>query len=175
MADQLALRRIGFSRRCSIASPTTSRTRNSSRAMQRVISKRRLRAGGAARSRLAVQHHAARRRTWIRRRCPYARRSVINFGLPALSGQTASSLEVHRPRARHPAGDPRLRAAHPAGLAAGARARDRRDLDHHNVIGVEIPGSSGRSRCRSSSWSGPRSISRPARCEIADLAPSRVA
>ena len=78
-------------------------------------------------------------RTW--RRVPYARRSVINFGLPALSGQTASSLDVDGSRTGRPSGDPRLRAAHPARVAASAgTGRARRALDHHNVIGVEIHG-----------------------------------
>ena len=46
-----------------------------------------------------------------------------------------------RARARDPPGDRRLRAAHPAGDAAGQGARRRRaPLDHHNVIGFEIRG-----------------------------------
>ena len=46
-----------------------------------------------------------------------------------------------RPRARRPAGDPRFRAAHPAGDAAGhGRCSRPGDLDHHNVIGIEIRG-----------------------------------
>ena len=107
----------------------------------RVLSKRPHAPGGAARSRLAVQRHPARsgRPSWRRRR--YVRRSVVNFGLPALSGQTASSLDVTDLTRAHPPGDPDLRAAHPARrrceittlLEAG-------DLDHHNVIGVEIHG-----------------------------------
>ena len=55
------------------------------------------------------------RRSVERRR--YARRSVINFGLPALSGQTASSLDITDLERGDPRGDPRLRAAHPAGDA----------------------------------------------------------
>ena len=108
---------------------------------QRVMSKRAPARGGAARSRLAVQRHPARAGDGPGARCRCARRSVINFGLPALSGQTASSLDVADLERAHPPGDPRLRAAHPARrrcevttlIEAGA-------LDHHNVIGVEIRG-----------------------------------
>ena len=49
---------------------------------------------------------------------PYVRRSVLNFGLPALSGRTASSLDVTDLDPRRPRSHPDLRAAHPAGDAA---------------------------------------------------------
>jgi type VI secretion system protein ImpF len=70
---------------------------------------------------------------------PYARRSVINYGLPALSGQTASSIEVpDLERAIRQAildFEPRIL---PASLRV--RALETAGLDHHNVIGVEISG-----------------------------------
>jgi len=73
-------------------------------------------------------------------RVPYVRRSVLNFGLPALSGTTASSLDVTElARAVREAiitFEPRILPATlevRTVLEAGA-------LDHHNVIGVEIHG-----------------------------------
>ena len=103
---------------------------------------------------------------------PYARRSVLNFGLPALSGQTASSLEVtDLERAIREAildFEPRILPAslHVRALETGA-------FDHHNVIGVEISGQL---------WSQPVPIELLVRTEIdletgqvqvADLAPTR--
>ena len=96
---------------------------------------------------------------------PYVRRSVINFGLPALSGQDGLLARSDGSRARHPQAildfEPRILPGtlHDADAARGRRARSsqrhrRRDLT----------ASSGRSRCRSSCWSAPRSISKPARC-----------
>ena len=71
---------------------------------------------------------------------PYARRSVINFGLPALSGLTASTLEIiDLERAIRQAildFEPRI-------LADTLRVRaivETSSLDHHNVIGVQIEG-----------------------------------
>jgi type VI secretion system protein ImpF len=71
---------------------------------------------------------------------PQVRRSVLNFGLPAMSGRTASSLDVtDLTRALREAiltFEPRIL---PASLEiktlmeAGA-------LDHYNVVGVEIHG-----------------------------------
>ena len=71
---------------------------------------------------------------------PYVRRSVLNFGLPAMSGKVASSLDVtdltraireailnFEPRILPQTLDIRTL------LEAG-------DLDHHNVLGVEIHG-----------------------------------
>jgi type VI secretion system protein ImpF len=104
---------------------------------------------------------------------PYARRSVINFGLPALSGQTASSIEVtDLERAVRQAildFEPRI-------LPATLRVRtlESGNFDHHNVIGVEISGQL---------WSQPIPIDLLVRTEIdlesgqvevADLAPTRV-
>jgi type VI secretion system protein ImpF len=71
---------------------------------------------------------------------PYARRSVINFGLPAFSGMVASSLDVSDlARAIRQAildFEPRI-------LPSTLHVRtllDAGQLDHHNVIGVEIQG-----------------------------------
>jgi type VI secretion system protein ImpF len=72
-------------------------------------------------------------------KAPYARRSVINFGLPPLSGRTASSLEVtDLERAVRQAildFEPRIL---PGTLQVRALEGDA--LEHHNVIGVEIRG-----------------------------------
>jgi type VI secretion system protein ImpF len=73
-------------------------------------------------------------------KAPLARRSVINFGLPAFSGRWASSLEVSDlERAMRQAiidFEPRIL---PATLQIKALVETDR-LDHHNVIGVEIRG-----------------------------------
>ena len=106
---------------------------------------------------------------------PYVRRSVLNFGLPALSGTTASSLDVtDLARAVREAiltFEPRILPATlqiRTVLEAGA-------LDHHNVIGVEI---------RGQLWAQPVPLEFLVRTEfdletgkvqIADLAPPRVA
>jgi type VI secretion system protein ImpF len=104
---------------------------------------------------------------------PYARRSVINFGLPALSGQTASSIEVtDLERAIRQAildFEPRIL---PGSLRV--RALETGRFEHHNVIGVEITGEL---------WAQPIPIDLLIRTEIdletgqvevADLAPARV-
>jgi type VI secretion system protein ImpF len=69
---------------------------------------------------------------------PNVRRSVLNFGLPALSGSTASSLDmtdlVGAIRDAIVTFEPRI-------LPASLQIRtlvEGGDLDHHNVIGVEI-------------------------------------
>jgi|SRR5580765_6594633 len=71
---------------------------------------------------------------------PYVRRSVLNFGLPAFSGSTASALDVsdlgRAVREAILAFEPRILPATlevRTVLEAGA-------LDHHNVVGVEIHG-----------------------------------
>jgi len=105
---------------------------------------------------------------------PHARRSVINSGLPALSGQTASSIEVpDLERAIRQAildFEPRIL---PGSLRV--RALETAGLDHHNVIGVEISGQL---------WAQPLPLELLVRTEIdletgqvevADLAPTRVA
>jgi type VI secretion system protein ImpF len=72
-------------------------------------------------------------------KAPYARRSVVAFGLPALSGKTASTLEItDLERAIRQAildFEPRIL---PATLQVRALEIDQ--LEHHNVIGVEIRG-----------------------------------
>ena len=106
---------------------------------------------------------------------PHAWRSVINYGLPALSGQTASSLEVtDLERAIRQAildFEPRI-------LPGTLQIRtliDAGALDHHNVIGVEI---------RGQLWAQPVPLEllvrteidlETGKVEIADLAPARVA
>jgi type VI secretion system protein ImpF len=105
---------------------------------------------------------------------PYARRSVINFGLPALSGLTASTLEVpdleRAIRQTILDFEPRIL---PDTLHVRAVV-DISDLDHHNVIGVEIEGQL---------WAQPVPLELLLRTEIdletgkvqiADLAPARV-
>jgi len=107
-------------------------------------------------------------------KAPHVRRSVVNFGLPALSGRTASSLDV---------GD-LARAVREAILTFEPRIVPRTlqirtvleagSLDHHNVIGVEIHGEL---------WAQPVPLEFLVRTEfdletgkvqIADLAPARV-
>jgi type VI secretion system protein ImpF len=104
---------------------------------------------------------------------PNARRSVINYGLPALAGQTASTIEVpDLERAIRQAildYEPRIL---PESLRV--RALETGGLDHHNVIGVEISGQL---------WAQPLPLELLLRTEIdletgqvevADLAPTRV-
>jgi type VI secretion system protein ImpF len=73
-------------------------------------------------------------------KAPYVRRSVLNFGLPALSGMAASSLDVtDLTRAIREAilnFEPRIL---PATLEIKTLL-EAGELDHHNVIGVEIHG-----------------------------------
>jgi len=106
---------------------------------------------------------------------PYVRRSVINFGLPALSGTAASSLDViDLERSIRQAildFEPRIL---PSTLQVRALLVANQ-LDHHNVIGVEIHGQL---------WAQPVPIEllvrteidlETGKVEIADLLPSRVA
>jgi type VI secretion system protein ImpF len=71
---------------------------------------------------------------------PFARRSVVNYGLPALSGRPASSLDVvDLERAIRQAildFEPRIL---PGTLQVKALLQASL-LDHHNVIGVQIQG-----------------------------------
>lgn len=73
-------------------------------------------------------------------RVPNVRRSVLNFGLPALSGKTASSLDmtdlVRAVRDGILNFEPRIL---PATLQIHTLL-EAGDLDHHNIIGVEIRG-----------------------------------
>ena len=71
---------------------------------------------------------------------PFARRSVVNFGLPSLSGKPASSLDVTdlERGIRQAILDFEPRIA-PDSLQVRAIVESR-SIDHHNVIGVEIHG-----------------------------------
>ena len=73
-------------------------------------------------------------------RTQFARRSVVNYGLPSLSGRTASSLEISKLEAsiRQAIVDfePRILAKTLQVRAISAVDQ----LDHHNVIGIEIQG-----------------------------------
>jgi type VI secretion system protein ImpF len=106
---------------------------------------------------------------------PYARQSVINFGLPALSGKAASSLDVgDLERAIRQSildFEPRIL---PGTLQVRALVQASL-LDHHNVIGVEIHGQL---------WAQPVPLEllvrteidlETGKVEIADLMPSRAA
>jgi type VI secretion system protein ImpF len=71
---------------------------------------------------------------------PFVRRSVVNYGLPALSGKPASSLSANDlERAIHQAivnFEPRI-------LASSLRVKaviQAERLEHHNIIGVQIQG-----------------------------------
>lgn len=105
---------------------------------------------------------------------PYARRSVINFGLPALSGLTASTLEItDLERAIRQA----ILEFEPRILADTLQVRalvETASLDHHNVIGIQIQGHL---------WAQPVPLDllvrteidlETGRVEIADLAAARV-
>jgi len=73
-------------------------------------------------------------------RAPYVRKSVLNFGLPALAGSTASSVDItDLTRAVRDA----ILTFEPRILPGTLEVRtlvDSGDLDHYNVIGVEIHG-----------------------------------
>jgi type VI secretion system protein ImpF len=107
-------------------------------------------------------------------KAPFARRSVVNFGLPALSGKTATSLDVtDLTRAIRQSildFEPRIL---PGTLQI--RTLEAGSVDHHNVIGVEI---------RGQLWAQPVPLEllvrteidlETGRVEIADLVPSRMA
>jgi type VI secretion system protein ImpF len=140
---------------------------------QRVMSKNRLRQ--AVLRDLAWLFNATRLEAEVDlEKAPYARHSVINFGLPSLSGRLASSLEVaDLERAVKQTildFEPRIL---PATLQVRALV-ELSALDHHNVIGIEIHGQL---------WAQPVPMDMLIRTEIdletgkvqiADLAPSRV-
>jgi type VI secretion system protein ImpF len=71
---------------------------------------------------------------------PYVRSSVVNFGLPAMSGEVASSLDItDLTRAIRDAiltYEPRIIAS----TLAIETLLEGGDLEHHNVIGVKIHG-----------------------------------
>jgi type VI secretion system protein ImpF len=107
-------------------------------------------------------------------KAPYAYRSVVNFGLPPLSGHTASSLEVpDLERAIRQAildFEPRIL---PSTLKV--KALEVEHLEHHNIVGVEIFGHL---------WAQPVPLEllvrteidlETGKVEIADLATTRVA
>jgi type VI secretion system protein ImpF len=140
---------------------------------QRVMSKRRMRA--AVLRDLAWLFNTTRLDAAMDPvKYPYARRSVVNFGLPALSGKTASTVEVtDLERAIRQAildFEPRIL---PATLQV--RALETGRFEHYNVIGVEIAGQL---------WAQPVPLELLVRTEIdletgqveiSDLAPSRIA
>lgn len=71
---------------------------------------------------------------------PHARNSVLNYGLPALSGQTASTIDplVLQARIRQAILDHEPRIL-PATLQVEAIVSESQ-LDHHNQIGIRISG-----------------------------------
>lgn len=73
-------------------------------------------------------------------RVPHARLSVLNFGLPPLSGSSASSIDIpalqQRVRAAIIEHEPRIL---PATLVVEAMVNDKQ-VDHHNQIGFRISG-----------------------------------
>jgi type VI secretion system protein ImpF len=105
---------------------------------------------------------------------PYVRRSVVNYGLPAHAGQTASSLEIQDVEQDIKQAiidfEPRILLDT---LEVKAIA-EISDLDRHNVLGIQI---------RGLLWAQPVPLELLLRTEIdletgkvqvADLAPSRV-
>jgi type VI secretion system protein ImpF len=107
-------------------------------------------------------------------KAPYARRSVINFGLPALSGLTASTVEIadleRAVRQTILDFEPRIL---PETLRVKALV-ELTALDNHNVIGIQIEGHL---------WAQPVPMEllirteidlETGRVEIADLAAARV-
>ncbi|HTI39008.1 MAG TPA: type VI secretion system baseplate subunit TssE [Vicinamibacterales bacterium] len=105
--------------------------------MERVISKRRMRE--AVLRDLTWLFNTTRLDPDMDPALSYARKSVINFGLPALSGQTASSLDISDlERSIRQAildYEPRIL---PGSLHV--RAIEAGKFENHNVIGVEISG-----------------------------------
>ena len=140
---------------------------------KRVLSKRRLRQ--AVLRDLAWLFNATRLESSANlSRLPHVRRSVVNFGLPSLSGETASTLEItDLERAIRQSiidFEPRILSET---LVVRALV-EMSQLDHHNVIGIEI---------RGELWAQPLPLELLIRTEIdletgkahiADLAPSRV-
>ena len=105
---------------------------------------------------------------------PQARRSVLNFGLPALSGRSATSIDVtileRSIRQAILDFEPRIL---PASLRVQAVVQPSQ-LDHYNIIGIEIQGHL---------WAQPMPLEllvrteidlETGRVEVADLLPSRV-
>ena len=71
---------------------------------------------------------------------PYAAKSVINFGLPALSGLTLSSMDLQalQEHVRQAIVDHEPRIL-PESLVVEATSNERQ-VDHHNLIGFRISG-----------------------------------
>ena len=73
-------------------------------------------------------------------RAPQAQRSVLNFGLPALSGRAASNIDIQALQARVKQAildhEPRIL---PATLSVEAVGNSKQ-LDHHNQLGFRISG-----------------------------------
>jgi type VI secretion system protein ImpF len=106
---------------------------------QRVMSKGRLRQ--AVLRDLAWLFNATRLETETQlARAPDVRRSVVNFGMPPLSGRALSSLDLPElERAIRQAIEDFEPRVLPDTLQVTALV-DNGDLNHHNVIGVEIRG-----------------------------------
>jgi len=104
----------------------------------RVLSRRRLRE--AVLRDLAWLFNATNQAGDEMANAPFARRSVVNFGLPAFSGKVASSLDVveltSAIRDAIVTFEPRIL---PATLEIRALVEGG-SIDHHNVIGIEIRG-----------------------------------
>ena len=106
---------------------------------------------------------------------PHVRRSVVNFGLTALSGKTASTLDAI---ALTNAIKQAILDIEPRIVPATLQVRtviDPGQLDHHNIVGVEIQGHL---------WAQPIPLQQlvrteidleTGRVEISDLLPTRVA
>jgi type VI secretion system protein ImpF len=122
--------------------------------LERVISKRRMR--DAVLRDLTWLFNTTRLEDMDPVAFPHVRRSVINYGLPALSGQTASSLDAagleRSIREAIIDFEPRIL---PNTLRV--RALEVGQFEHHNVIGVEISGQL---------WSQPIPIEMLVRTEI---------
>jgi type VI secretion system protein ImpF len=106
---------------------------------------------------------------------PYVRRSVLNFGLPSLSGNTASTMDINElERAIRDA----ILTYEPRILPSTVEIQTTTEggnLDHHNIIGVEI---------RGELWAQPVPLEflvhtefdlETGKVQIAEVAPSRVA
>jgi len=106
---------------------------------------------------------------------PYVRRSVLNFGLPPLSGKTASTIDImglaRSLREAIVTYEPRIL---PATLEIRTTTEGG-DLDHHNVIRVDIHGEL---------WAQPVPLEflvhtefdlETGKVRIAEMAPSRMA
>jgi type VI secretion system protein ImpF len=106
---------------------------------------------------------------------PYARRSVLNFGLPPLSGNTASTVDItDLARAIREA----IVTYEPRILPSTLEVRTTTEggaMDHHNIIGVDI---------RGELWAQPVPLEflvhtefdlETGKVQIAEVAPSRVA